>query len=588
MSAKKWILLGLIGLCSCAGIQGRTSEPKKPVLAVSQSLEARALSEASGTGYAIATQGPGSTSAAKSIFEQGGNAIDAAVAASFAISVERPFSTGLGGGGFLLYQEAKTHKVFAIDFRERAPLKATEKMYLDEKGEVIPRKSLDGIFAVATPGLTAGLVAVHKRFGRLPLATVMKPAITLARDGFTVYPSLAKRFDNKKETLAKFPSTAKVFLKPDGSVYKAGDVLKQPELALTLEAIAKKGRAGFYKGSVARDIVAQSKSMGGLLTQQDLDSYQVKWREPVRGSFRGLEIVSMPPPSSGGVHIIEMLNTLSHARLAESGVHSTQSVHATAAAMQMAFADRAKYLGDPDFVHVPVKELTSAEYGKRQWERILPDRARKSSEVAPGLGEYKPESLETTHISILDKDGNAVATTQTINGWFGSSVVAAGTGVLLNNEMDDFSAKPGAPNMFGALGDKANAIAPHKTPLSSMSPTIVRRDGKPVFVVGAPGGTFIITCVLNTILNYFEYGLPLYDSVAAVRFHHQWSPDEITIDGPGFGAGTQAELEALGYKLDVEPDAVGCRVMAIAREKDGKLHAVSEPREEISRAAAGP
>lgn len=535
----------------------------------------KASAEAVGTQYAVATQGRFSSLAAQRMFALGGNIIDAVVAASFTVSVERPQSTGLGGGGFMLFHEAKTGKTYAIDFRERAPLKATENMYLGKDGKADSKLSQDGILSVAVPGMVAGLIEIHQRFGSLPLEKILAPAIELAENGFPIYDEFHTALKNRAGQIALDPAAKKIFLNAQGEVPVVGSVLIQKDLAKTLRLIAKKGRDGFYKGPVARSMVDLSKKTKGLLTQKDLDTYQVKWRQPVAGQFHGYEVFSMPPPSSGGVHVIQFLNFVEGDELAKSGIHSVKAIHLAASALQSSFADRATYLGDPDFNKVPVQGLTSPSYIQKRRQEVSLDRARKASEVQAGdVSTY--ESSETTHLSLIDASGNAVSTTQTINGWMGSGVVAPGTGVVLNNEMDDFSAQVGSSNLFGAIGGKPNSIAPKKTPLSSMSPTILMKSGKPVMVLGAPGGTRIISCVAQTILNYVEFKTSLYDAVSAVRYHHQWQPDVLFIEPPGPAPAVLDRLQAMGYEVKVQPS--GCNVMAVAKEGE-QLRGVADPRD---------
>lgn len=520
---------------------------------------------AEGAEYMIAAQGRAAGLAAKTMFAEGGNAIDAAVAASFVISVERPQSTGLGGGGFMLFREGKSGKVYAVDFRERAPLLATKNMFLDSRGGVIPQKSLNGIASVAVPGLIAGLQEIHQRFGKLPWAKLLEPAIQLAEQGFIVYPDLANALEDRQAVLVKNPAARAIFLKEDGAPFKMGERLVQRDLGKSLRILAEKNpRKIFYQGKIAQAILSNSKELGGLLRGEDFASYKVKWREPLHGSFHGFDLYAMPPPSSGGIHVIEILNILEKDPLRELGFLSVQSIHRTAAAMQLAFADRSRYPGDPDFVKVPVKALISKSYAAELRAKINPSHARASKDIQPG--NLKSESLETTHFSIMDREGNMVSSTQTINYWFGSGIVVPGTGILLNDEMDDFSAKPGAANIYGAMGEEANAIAPGKTPLSSMSPTLVLKHNVPVMAVGAPGGTRIITCVAQTLLNYLDYGLPIFDSVSAIRIHHQWFPDEIDMDAPGPGSAVVEALQHMGYKTKVEENAVPCRVEAVVKE----------------------
>lgn len=537
----------------------------------------RADYEATGQRYAIAAQGEAAASAADKMFALGGNIIDAAVAASFAISVERPHSTGIGGGGFLLFREAKSEKVFALDFRERAPLKATRDMYLGAKGEFDQQKSLNGILSVATPGIVAGLAEIHARWGRLPFAKTVEPAIALAENGFPVYPTLASALAHRASVLGADPGSRKIYFRPDGTPLRAGDLLVQKDLAGTLRLIGRLGKKGFYEGKVGGSILSFMRQEKGLIGKKDFDAYRVKWREPLRGSFLGHEIYSMPPPSSGGIHVLQILNILEKDPLQELGPLTASSVHLTASATQLAFADRAVYPGDPDFVSVPSEWLISKDYAKERRALIDENRARPSSEIRAGTFRDTGHA-ETTHFSILDAEGNAVASTQTINYSFGSGVTVPGTGVLLNDEMDDFAAKAGAANAYGALGGEANAIAPGKTPLSSMSPTIVLKEGRPVMAVGAPGGTRIITCVAQTILNYLAFGLPAWESVAAVRFHQQWQPDEISMDAPGIDPDSVKALERMGHHVRVAPNAVFCRTQLAVREGE-TLKAVSDPRD---------
>jgi gamma-glutamyltranspeptidase/glutathione hydrolase len=570
-------------LAACAGKPGNQCDEQNPACSPKKSVPLAAVvgSEtdhvASGATWAIAAQGRETAAAGEKMFAEGGNIIDAAVAVSFAISVERPQSTGIGGGGFLLFREGKTGMVYAVDFRERAPLKATRDMFLDGKGEFVPERSLNGILSVATPGLVAGLVEIHKKWGQLPLAKVLAPAIEVAEKGFAIPAPLAGALKFRAGILAKDPAAAKIFLHADGTPFQEGEILVQKDLGRTLRRIAEKGRAGYYAGAVRDGILRTEKRLHGLLTAKDLDSYKVKWRAPVHGLWRGLDLYSMPPPSSGGIHVLEILNTLENDPLRDLGALSAQAIHRSASAMQLAYADRAVYPGDPDFVTVPTDWLISKPYALSRRSLIDENHAKASSEVRAG---YVPraESPETTHFSIMDAAGNAVASTQTINFAFGSGVVAEGTGVLLNDEMDDFSAKPGASNAYGALGGDANAIAPGKTPLSSMSPTIVVDNGRPLLTVGAPGGTRIITCVAQTILNRVAYGLSPYDSVASVRFHHQWMPDRLDIEAPGPGESVVKRLAELGWNVNVKNDAIPCRVELVVRENE-TLTAVSDPRD---------
>ncbi|MBV2169097.1 MAG: gamma-glutamyltransferase [Bdellovibrio sp.] len=553
----------------------QTTSSRYGVIHTANERSDHASAEAVGTQYVVSTQGRFATKAAEKMFSLGGNIIDATVAASFAVSVERPQSTGLGGGGFMLYHEAQSGKTYAIDFRERAPLAATKNMYVGKDGVASPQRSQNGALAVAVPGLVAGLLEVHKKFGRLPLEKVLQPAIELAETGFPIYEEFHRALDFRASELKKDPAAKSIFLNAQGQVPPIGTLLVQKDLAKTLRLIAQKGKDGFYSGSVGNSLVRYSQSNGGLLTHKDLKTYEVKWREPLLGQFHGYQVYSMPPPSSGGVHVIQFLNFLENDHLLQEGILSKKSIHLAASALQSSFADRATYLGDPDFVSVPVKGLISPEYIHARRNEVSLQRARKAGEVKAG-NPLPYESTETTHLSLMDAQGNAVSTTQTINGWMGAAVVAPGTGVVLNNEMDDFSAQEGSANLFGAIGGKANAIAPKKTPLSSMSPTLLLKEGKPIMAVGAPGGTRIISCVAQTILNYVEFKMPLYDAVASVRYHHQWQPDVLYIDPPGPRPEVLQELKALGYDVRLEP--IPCNVMAVTRE-GSTLHGVADPRD---------
>jgi gamma-glutamyltranspeptidase/glutathione hydrolase len=531
--------------------------------------------EATGAKYAVSTQGKYSTDAAHAILAQGGNLIDAAVASSFVLAVERPQSTGLTGGGFLMYREASSGKIYAVDFRERAPLKALEKMFLGKDGKPDPHLSRDSIFASGVPGLTAGLVEIHQRFGKLSLAQVIQPAIDLADKGFPVYHTLARALDARADSLLADPYAKGIFGRADGKILKESDLLVQKDLAQTLRQIAKSGRKGFYEGPVAKKFLAYFKNKQGLITNQDFKAYKVHWREPVRGTYKGYDIVSMPPPSSGGVHVVQFLNFLENDGLNSLGAQSVSAIHLEAASLQSAFTDRAKYMGDPDFVKVPVKGLTDKKYAQARRQEVSLDKARHVADVTAG-NPLPYESSETTHFSMMDDQGNMIASTQTINGWMGSGLVVPGTGLVLNNEMDDFSALEDTQNMFGAVGGKQNSVQAEKTPLSSMSPTLVLKDNKPVLAVGAPGGTRIISCTAETILNVLEFKMPLYEAVSSLRYHHQWRPDVLTIDPPGPGPAVIQELEKKGYKVEIKP--IGCHVMAVSAE-DGLFRGVADPRD---------
>lgn len=559
-------LLSLLILLSCS---------HKVRIVAPTVVEPRIAHESKAPKFMAATQGQATTRAALQMFEKGGNIIDAFVAASFAISVERPHSTGLGGGGFLLYYARAENRVYSFDFREVAPLKAFEKMYLTKNGEPQPLLSQEGILAVATPGLVRGLYEVHKRYGKIPWGDTIAPAIKLAREGFPLYDQLQQAIKDRKALLHLDPEAKATFYTAQGEVPLLGNVIIQENLAKTLETIAELGEDGFYKGSVAHSILKTVKSKNGLLTQKDFDQYKVKEREAVTSSYKGLQIFSMPPPSSGGIHVIQILKMLEPHHLSEMGPQSADAVHLTALAMQRAFVDRAQYLGDPDFQPVPVKALLDKDYLTKLSQSITVKTAPSALDIKPIALPY--ESTDTTHFSLADEEGNMVASTQTINGWFGSGVIAQGTGIILNNEMDDFSQKVGVLNLFGAVGGKQNLVQPKKRPLSSMSPTIITKDGKPFMALGSPSGTRIITCVAQTILNAVEYEMPLYEAVAATRVHQQWQPDELKVEEPYLSDEVEKELKSRGHKL--VHGRLGCSIQAIKKEKNEWV-GVSDPRGE--------
>ncbi|MCT4641543.1 MAG: gamma-glutamyltransferase [Bacteriovoracaceae bacterium] len=537
----------------------------------------RSTYEAIGKKYMISSQGGYTTMAAKFAFDKGGNIYDAFVAASFVISVERPHSTGIGGGGFLISHEAAKRSTYTYDFRESAPLKSHSKMFLDKNGKQINDKSITGALAVGTPGLVAGLYDIHKKHGKLPWSILLTPAIKLANLGFPIYPALYKAIDAEKKRLCKYKDSKRIFLNDDCSAKKEGEVLVQKDLGTTLRMIAAKGKNGFYKGHVAKMIVKSQKELGGLITQKDLDVYKVKMRNPVVGEYKGYKIISMPPPSSGGTHIIQILNILKNFDLKKHGPQSARAIHYTSTAMQIAFADRAKYMGDSDFAKVPVNELIHPKYAKAIAKKISSNKAMSSKSFPQNFRKLIYESDDTTHFTIMDIKGNIVTSTQTINGWFGSAVVAPKTGVVLNNEMDDFASHVGGVNLFGAVGGQNNLVQPLKRPLSSMSPTIVFKNEKPFMALGTPSGTRILTCVMQTVLNVLEYDMDLWDAVSATRYHHQWSPDEIRVGPPYFEKSVEEELKKMGHKI--KHKSLGCKIQAIMK-KNEKLIGVSDPREE--------
>lgn len=529
----------------------------------------------------IASQNKGATAAGLEIAKMGGNIADVATAVAFAIAVERPQSTGLGGGGFTLLHMADSQKTVALDYREQAPLRSKAEMFQDGQGNVVEGLSQDGILAAGVPGLVAGTLKMHTDFGLLSRKKVMAPAIKLARAGFQVYPHLHNGIVKRRDVLMTFPASAAVFLDQNSNPLEVGAVLKQPDLAKTLEQIAAGGSDVFYRGNVAKKIVAENKRLGGLIHKEDLASYRVRLREPLQGTFNGYDVLTMPPASSGGIHLVQILNMLENKGLKSMGAGSPTAIHLTAAATQIAFADRYKFLGDSDFVEVPVTKLVSKGYAQRRMDEIDESKARASSEVVPGLNLSKApdETNDTTSFAVMDKDGNAVVSIQSVNGLLGSGVVVPGTGFLLNNHMDDFETKPEAANMWGVSGLGKNSIEPKKRPLSSMTPTMLFKDGRPAMVLGTPAGSRIISCIAQTILNYAEYDMSLFDSVASVRYHHQWSPDVLFHAIPYLSDSQIGELEKMGYKTSkIESQSWTCKVGAIAFEKS-KLHGVCDTRD---------
>ncbi|GEK11012.1 gamma-glutamyltransferase [Pseudoalteromonas sp. McH1-7] len=509
------------------------------------------------------------------ILKQGGNAVDAAVAVGFSLAVTLPRAGNIGGGGFMLVHLAKENKTIAIDYREMAPSSAHKGIFLDENGEVDPKLSLQHGLAVGVPGTVMGMELALKKYGTMTLSQVMQPAIKLARDGIKVTSDLANSLSHNyiKQRMLDVPASKAIFYKEDGSSYKPNEWLVQTDLAHSLTLIAEKGSAGFYQGETAKKIVAAVEAAGGIMTLDDLKAYKALERQPLTGSYRGYEIISMPPPSSGGVHIIEMLNMLEQYPIGELGHNSAATIHLMAEVMKRAYADRSEYLGDPDFYDVPVEALVDKQFAKQRSKKIHPDKATPSSEIKPG--KLLPfESNQTTHYSVVDKWGNAVSNTYTLNFSYGSGIVAAGTGILLNNEMDDFSAKPGSPNGFGLVGGEANAVEGKKRPLSSMTPTIVMKEGKPFLVTGSPGGSRIITTTLQVIMNVIDHGLNIAEATVAPRIHHQWLPDEIRIER-SLNGDTRRLLESKGHRLS-EKNAMGSTQSIMLTDKG--LFGSSDPR----------
>lgn len=512
------------------------------------------------------------------VLKRGGNAVDAAVAVGFALAVVLPHAGNIGGGGFMLIHDAKSGKDIALDFRELAPALAHRDMFLDTNGKIIPGSSTSSHLAVGVPGTVAGLDLALRKYGTMSLKELIAPSIKLAEQGFDVTPYLAQLLEASRNQLGKWPSSRAIFFNGDRPL-RAGEKLVQKDLAQSLRLIAEQGPKAFYQGAIAQKIVAEMKNHGGMITAEDMKNYQAVERTAVTGSYRGYQVVSMPPPSSGGVHVIQMLNMLEHFPLAKLGVNSAQTIHDMTEVMKLAYADRAEYLGDPDFVKVPVTGLTSKKYADELVKKIDPNRATPSAQIKPG----KPipyESDQTTHYSVVDKFGNVVATTYTLNLLFGSGIVATGTGITLNNEMDDFSVKAGVPNAFGLIGGEANAVAAKKRPLSSMTPTMVLKDGKPFLVTGSPGGSRIITTTLQIILNVIDHQLNAAEATITPRIHHQWEPDMIRLER-GFNADTLELLKQKGHQFSIGR-SMG-RTQTIKITPDG-FEAFADPRNPDGRA----
>ncbi len=554
----------------------------------------------------VASAHPLATQAGVEILKQGGNAIDAAIATTLAISVVEPFSAGIGGGGFMLAKMGKN--VESLDFRERAPKQATRNMYLDAQGKVRPNASLEGHLAAGVPGTIAGLAAAHKKYGKLPWRVVVAPAIRLARTGFNVSEFYTEQAKSKQKLLANNPAASAIFTH-DGQPLQSGDKLIQRDLAQTLMAIARNPQ-DFYTGSIARKIDRDMRQHQGLITLADLQTYQPKWRKALCGKFRQYDVCSMAPPSSGGVHLLQILNTIGSTDLAAMGWHSPDALHLLIESMRIAYADRSVHLGDPDFSSIPVAALTNPAYAAKRRQEISMEKARSSKMVQPAsieilnqfnqpvgvplVGTQAPtvthkghpyggssplsESIETSHLTVVDRDRNVVSLTFTVNYRFGAGVVVPGTGILLNDEMDDFAIAPGVANVFGLAGGDKNSIAPGKTPLSSMSPTIVTENGKFRLAIGAPGGSTIITTVLQILLNVLEYKMDVSSAVSAGRIHHQWQPDKVNVDPWGFDPTTLAELRRRGHSIEAR--SYWGNANAIQQLPNGKLEGAADPRGE--------
>ncbi len=516
------------------------------------------------------------------VLEKGGNAVDAAVAVGYALAVVYPAAGNLGGGGFATIRFADGRKTF-VDFRERAPLAARPDMYLDANGDVIKGATTHGYLAAGVPGSVAGLELMREKYGTMKRAALLAPAIRFAERGFVLEQGDAEMFHTATADFRKDRASAAIFLGKGGMPYEAGDRVVQKDLARTLKRIAREGAAGFYRGPVAHAIAAASAAGGGILTEQDLAAYRVREFAPVECDYRGYHIVSAPPPSSGGVIVCEILDILEGYPLRDLGFHSAQALHYQIEAMRHAYLDRNSYLGDPDFVKNPLERLLDKQYAAQVRAAIDPDHAGVSKDLKPGVAPH--EGTSTTHFSIVDNDGNAVALTYSLNDWFGARVTAAGTGVLLNDTMDDFTAKLGVPNIYGLVQGQANAIAPGKTPLSSMTPTIVTRNGQAFMVLGTPGGSRIITVVVETILNVVDYGMNIQEAVDAPRFHQQWLPDVTNVERFAVSADTEKILVAKGHKLGPpQPANHVCAIIVGAPGVDMKpvganrLYGANDPR----------
>jgi len=520
-----------------------------------------------------------------SILKQGGNAIDAAVATGFALAVTYPGAGNIGGGGFLIAQ-LKGNQSIAYDFREKAPKKAKRDMFLDAKGNVMTDNIREGALASGVPGSVAGLLDALRDHGTMSIKEVLQPAIELAEKGFILDASMIKQFDKDMELFKKFPSTMKVMTK-NGIPYTVGERWKQPDLARTLKLIAAKGKNGFYQGEIPQLVSKAMKQYGGIISEEDFAEYSAIKRNVVKGSYKGYDIISMSPPSSGGIALIQMLNILNRFSFKNNEWHSAKHAHAMLSAMKFAFADRTVHLGDPDFTSIPYSMLLSQRYADTLSALIPPDKAIPSSSIKAGdPNAFAKESDETLHYSVIDAQGNAVSVTTTINSWFGSGFIAEGTGFFLNNEMDDFSAKPNTPNQFGVMGGDANAIQPGKRMLSSMTPTIVLRDGKPRLILGAPGGSTIITTVLHILTNCLDFGMSIDKAVQAPRFHHQWMPDAIDYEEGAFDAKTMKSLMDMGYQFG-KKRVIGIAECIAVNPWEGVIFGASDTRHHSNGTAEG-
>lgn len=573
-SVKNTFLMVVVSCISLLASSSLVAEPT-PIFAGMDTVQA--VWAAHGM---VAAQEAVATDVGVEILRKGGNAVDAAVAVGFALAVTYPRAGNIGGGGFMMIYLAASDEVIAMDYREMAPAKAHKDMFLDDNGDVAEEKTLFHGLSSGVPGSVMGMVTALEAYGTMPLSEVIQPAIRLAEQGIEVSRDLSRSLAGLSERLQKWPSTKSVLYHEDGSELQIGERLLQPDLANTLKRIAEHGTDGFYKGETAKKIAAAVQHAGGVMTEEDLANYKTVKRKPVHGNYRGYEIYSMPPPSSGGVHLVQILNILENVDIASMGHNSAATIHYMAEAMRRAYADRSEYLGDPDFYSVPVEGLTSKAYALQQFKQIDPQKATPSSEVKPG-NPIAYESDQTTHYSVVDQWGNAVATTTTLNFSYGSGLIADGTGVLMNNEMDDFSAKAGVPNAFGLLGGEANAVEAHKRPLSAMTPTIVLQEGKPFLVTGSPGGSRIITTTLQLIMNVIDHQMNVAEATYTGRIHHQWYPDEIRVER-NLNVDTIRILESMGHRITLK-SAMGS-TQSIMITPQG-LFGASDPRSRAAKTA---
>lgn len=521
---------------------------------------------------AVVTAHPEASKVGVEILKKGGNAIDASIAVQFALAVVYPNAGNIGGGGFLVYRDSKG-KTDALDYREKAPLKASEDMYWDKNGNAITDLSLYGQFAAGVPGTVDGMVKAHEKYGKLNWKELVQPAINLAQKGFKITKQQASELTNKHNDFVKYNSKTNALTSK--SSWKEGDLLIQKDLANTLKLIQQKGRAGFYEGKTADLIVKEMKRGNGIISHEDLKEYQSVWRTPVSGNYKGLKVISMPPPSSGGIALVSLFQSIEDYPINKWGFQADSTIQVMVEAERRVYADRAEHLGDPDFIKVPQKQLLDKSYNVNRMKNFSFDKATPSSAIKAGeiIGK---ESMETTHYVIVDKDGNAASVTTTLNNSYGSLVVVEGAGFLLNDEMDDFSVKPGTPNLYGLVGGKANAIEPSKRMLSSMTPSILEKDGKLFMVVGTPGGSTIITSVFQAILNVVDFGMTMQEAVAARRFHHQWLPDQIDYEPNAISENVRESLKQKGYTLK-ERKPYG-RVEGILVNTNGTYQAGADPR----------